>query len=247
MNILVLGDYNPEYLTHREIDAALALFPGGSGWVATDSPSATELADRDGVWLLPGTPYRNDGAAFGAIRHCLQTGTPFLGTCGGFQYACLELARIRAGITDPGHAETAPDAEDQVVIQLACSLYGETRVVTPAPGTMLSRLCGTSAFDGFHFCGYGLDPRYAQRLQETGVVLSAYAPDAGVEALEISDHPFFLATAFQPQVGTSNSGVLHPLIVGFLDAAAARREQTPPGRENRPRPACELHRDAREC
>jgi CTP synthase (UTP-ammonia lyase) len=224
MNILVLGDYNPEYLTHREIDATLTLFPDGSGWVATDSPQATELAGRDGVWLLPGTPYRDDEVAFGAIRHCLQTGTPFLGTCGGFQYACLELARIRAGIANPSHAETAPNAEDRVVIPLACSLYGETRVVTPVPGTMLSRICGTSAFDGFHFCGYGLDPHYAHRLQDNGVVLSAYAEDVGVEALELPEHPFFLATAFQPQVGTSKFGVLHPLLVAFLQAVAARRE-----------------------
>lgn len=227
MNILVLGDYNPDYLTHRAIDAALSHFPDGCGWVPTDSQQASELADRDGVWLLPGTPYRNDEVAFAAIRHCLQTGTPFLGTCGGFQYACLELARIRAGVPDPGHAETAPDAEAQVVIPLGCSLYGETRRVTPVPDTTLSRICGTCAFDGFHFCGYGLDPGYAQRLDDNGVVLSAYAPDVGVEALEIPEHPFFIATAFQPQVGTSDSRVLHPLIVAFLQAAAARREDPP--------------------
>jgi hypothetical protein len=31
----------------------------------------------DAVWLLPGTPYRDDDAARAAIHHCLDTGTPF--------------------------------------------------------------------------------------------------------------------------------------------------------------------------
>ena len=56
-----------------------------------------------GVWLLPGTPYRDDEAAYAAIGHCLETGTAFLGTCGGFQYAAVALARARLGLAGAGH------------------------------------------------------------------------------------------------------------------------------------------------
>jgi CTP synthase (UTP-ammonia lyase) len=49
------------------------------------------------VWALPGTPYVNDAAAYGAITHARTTGQPFLGTCGGFQYAMVEYARTVAG------------------------------------------------------------------------------------------------------------------------------------------------------
>jgi CTP synthase (UTP-ammonia lyase) len=52
-------------------------------------------------------------------------------------------------------------------------------------------------------------------------VISAHAQDAGAEAIELPDHPFFLATAFQPQVGSSESQVLHPLIAAFLAAVRA--------------------------
>lgn len=55
-------------------------------------------------------------------------------------------------------------------------------------------------------------------------MISAHAPDAGVEAIELPEHPFFLATAFQPQVGASESGVLHPLLAALLDAAGVRTE-----------------------
>ena len=220
--IVAIGDRNPTYLTHREIDAALALFPAETraGWVATDSTEARELAGASGVWLLPGTPYRDAGAAFAAIRQCLDTGLPFLGTCGGFQHALVELARSRAGIAHAAHEESEPGATDPVVSRLACSLYGEVRTITPRPGTRFSEICGTEPFEGFHYCGYGLDPAYVEPLERSGVVVGATAPDAGVEAIELPDHPFFLATAFQPQVGASETGNLSPRLEAFVAASA---------------------------
>jgi CTP synthase (UTP-ammonia lyase) len=214
-------------LTHRELDAALSLFPeeARAGWTATDDPAARHLDDVCGVWLVPGSPYRDDAAAYAAIRHCLTTGAPFLGTCAGFQYACVELARSRAGLRAASHAESDPGGDALVVQPLSCSLYGERRLVTPVPGTRLARLCGDEPFEGFHWCGYGLAERYVSLLTRHGVVVGARAADAGVEAIELGDHPFFVATAFQPQVGASQTGSLHPLISAFLAAAldTARR------------------------
>jgi CTP synthase (UTP-ammonia lyase) len=220
--IVALGDRDPRFVTHREIDAALELFPADTGarWVSTDSPEATQLENAAGVWLLPGTPYAHDAAAFAAIAHCLDRGVPFLGTCGGFQYACVHLARTRAGITGAGHAELTPEGEELVIEPLACTLYGETRLVYPVAGTRLAEICGTEPFEGFHWCGYGLADRHVETLRRSGVVFSAAAEDAGVEAIELPDHPFFMATAFQPQVGVGESGTLPPLLEAFLDAAA---------------------------
>jgi CTP synthase (UTP-ammonia lyase) len=219
---VVLEDRDPRFLTHREIDATLELIAEEveCSWVATDSVAARDLGGVDGVWLLPGTPYRDDGAAYDAIGHCLERGTPFLGTCGGFQYACVELARALAGVTGAAHAESDPDGEEHVIVRLACSLYGELRTVRPVAGTRLASICGAEPFEGFHFCGYGLATEHAERLAAAGVILSASAADAGTEAIELRDHPFFVATAFQPQVGSSRSGELHPLISAFLEAAA---------------------------
>jgi CTP synthase (UTP-ammonia lyase) len=218
--IVALGDRDVGYLTHREIDNALPLFPpvAPSRWVATDSPDARDLDGATGVWLLPGTPYRDAATAFAAIRHCLETGLPFLGTCGGFQHAFVELARSRAGVEDAAHEEGEPEAVAPVVSRLACSLYGEVRAVTPVPGTRFAEICGNAPFDGFHFCGYGLDSRYVEPLERAGVVIGATAPDAGVEAIELPEHPFFLATAFQPQVGAGAAGRLGPLLAAFVAA-----------------------------
>jgi CTP synthase (UTP-ammonia lyase) len=76
----------------------------------------------------------------GAIEYCLESGTPFLGTCGGFQYACIALAVPLAGLDGAAHAASDPKGETLVIVSLACSLYGERRRVEPVPGTRLSHL-----------------------------------------------------------------------------------------------------------
>ena len=224
MRIVALGDRDPRLLTHREVDATLSLL--GGSWTATDSAEARALDDGDGVWLLPGTPYRDDDAAYAAVAHCLDTGTPFLGTCGGFQYACVELAR-RGGVAGAAHADSSPDAEDLVVAPLACSLYGEEREVRPVAGSRLAAICGDEAFAGFHFCGLGLAERYVRAIERAGAVVSAHGDDSPVEAIEVPEHPFFVGTAFQPQVGVSDTNELPALVDAFLRAARTRAAAGP--------------------
>ena len=72
-----------------------------------------------------------------------------------------------------------------------------------------------------------LDEHFASKLQDVGVVISVHAADAGPEALELAEYPFFLATAFQPQVGSSQSGELHPILSAWLRVAAAGRPVRP--------------------
>lgn len=218
--IVVLGDRDPRFLTHRELDAALTVFPAHvrARWVGTDQSAALRTSEADGVWVVSGSPYRNDDAVISAIASARTSGQPFLGTCSGFQYAVIEFARSVAGLTNAAHAETASGAEALVIDRLACSLVGEERRVTPVPGTRMHALCGNRPFVGFHWCSFGLAPAYVDRLAAHGLVVGARAEDAGVEAVELPNHRFFLATLFQPQVGSSATGRLHPVIDAFVAA-----------------------------
>jgi hypothetical protein len=54
------------------------------------------------------------------------------------------------------------------------------------PGTRLASICRETPFEGFHYCGYGLDEHFASKLQGAGVVISVHAADAGPEALELA-------------------------------------------------------------
>ena len=221
----LLGDLDLAKPTHRELHAAVAMLPDGvdARWIHSASDEARALDGLDGLWVMPGSPYADADAVEAAIAWALESGTPFLGTCSGFQYALVVVARELAGIASAAHAEVAPDAEQHVVVPLACSLIGQEREVRPLPGTRLASIVGTEPFIGFHWCGYGLDDSFAGALEAAGVVISARAPDAGVEGIELPGHPFFVGTLFQPQMGSTEGRPLHPLITAFLDAAHAHQ------------------------
>lgn len=220
--LVLLGDRNPNVVTHRELDATLTRLPEGihANWIATDAPDATKrAAEADALWVVSGSPYRNDAVVCASIRNARISGQPFLGTCAGFQYAVVEFARNAAGIENASHAETAAGAGDPVVDRLTCSLIGEEREVTAVEGTRLYEITGAGPFTAFHWCNYGLAPAWADRLTQHGLVISARAEDAGVEAIELPGHPFFLATLFQPQIGALAGRPLSPIIEALLAAA----------------------------
>ena len=183
--IAVVGDRDPSYLTHRELDATLALMPPGveARWVATDGPEASRLDRFDALWVVPGTPYRDERPVFAGIERARTQAVPILGTCGGFQHMVVEFARNAAGILEAAHAETAPDAGVHAVSPLACSLEGKVRQVTTLPGTRVAELCGPGPFAGFHWCNYGLDRALVDRPVAGRMVVSETTPDTGVEAV----------------------------------------------------------------
>lgn len=220
--IAILGDLNLDFPTHRELVAEVERLGADFTieWVPTDSPTAKErVCAAGGLWVIPGTPYQDDDVVYRAIHYARENNQPFLGSCGGFQYAAVEFARNVAGIEFAAHAETDPNAKEQVVAALSCSLIAEEREVTAIAGTLLGKICGTQPFTGYHYCNYGLSERYEQALSESGLVINSRAMDAGVEGFELADHRFFVATLFQPQVGALAAKAQHPLISAFLSAA----------------------------
>jgi CTP synthase (UTP-ammonia lyase) len=225
IRITVLGDHNTEYSTHRELDAVLARLGAQgvqAGWYGTDAPGASELGapgTTDGLWIAPGSPYRDEPAVLAAIGRARAGGVPLLGTCGGFQFAALELGAALAGVADPRHAESDPGAPDPFVAPLACRVDGERRTVTCTPGTRLAELLGTTPFEGLFFCGYAPSHAADDALERAGVPITAQAHGIGAVALELPDHPFFLATLFHPQAGALAGEPLSPLIEAFVSAA----------------------------
>lgn len=84
IRLAVVGDRNTDHRTHRAIDASLALLPStviNAEWIASDAAGLTAIVeDLDGVWIGPGSPYRDDEAVLGAIRTAREQGIPLVGT-----------------------------------------------------------------------------------------------------------------------------------------------------------------------
>ncbi len=79
----VVGDFQPENVTHRFTNTALEQLGLDFDWVPTpsvgDRPEAS-LAPYDGLWIAPASPYRSMDGALEAIRHARERGVPLVGT-----------------------------------------------------------------------------------------------------------------------------------------------------------------------
>jgi CTP synthase len=63
---------------------------------------------------------------------------------------------------------------------------------------------------------YEFNSDYRQKFEECGLVIAGTSPDGKiVEAVEISDHPFFIGTQFHPEY-ISRPLDPHPLFVEFV-------------------------------
>jgi CTP synthase (UTP-ammonia lyase) len=116
--VALVGDYDPSVPAHQAIPIALQLAADHHhvaikwDWLHTSQieDAGRALRSHDGIWCIPASPYANTQGALEAIRFAREHGTPFLGTCGGFQHTLLEYARNVTGLTGADHAEMNPDA-----------------------------------------------------------------------------------------------------------------------------------------
>lgn len=222
----LIGDRNDDIVAHRAIPLALALAAEASGtpvcfeWLPTRAITSPEpLTHLDGLWCLPGSPYQSiDGALLG-IRHARESGTPFLGTCGGFQHAVIEYARHVLGWTDADHGETASETARWVIAPLSCALVETTNQVQLTPGSRMAAAYGADqATEGYH-CRYGLNPDFQAQLMAGPLRATAHDETGEVRAIELEGHPFFVATLFQPE-RAALAGQVPPMVKAFLRACA---------------------------
>lgn len=228
VTIAVVGDRDPSSVTHRATEASLEHAAAHLGldlsyrWAPTPvlaGGAERELAGDSGVWIAPGSPYRSMDGALAAIRLAREQGVPLLGTCGGFQHVVIEFARNVLRVEDAQHAEYDPYASTLFVTPLSCSLVGQTLRVELAAGSRAAAAYGAAAVDERYYCNFGLDPRYQPLLHDRGLRLAAVDAIDEARILEIPEHPFYVATLFVPQTGSSPDHP-HPLVVAFVQAAA---------------------------
>ena len=230
VGIALIGDHNPAVTAHRAIPLALAAAAQATGievrptWVHTSTipdPLDDFLASYNGIWCIPASPYVNMTGALSAIRYARESHTPFLGTCGGFQHAVIEYARNVLGLSAAAHAETDPDAAEALVTPLSCALVERDGTIELLAGSRARALCGCTELREEYHCSYGLNAAYEERLEREGLRVAGRDPAGEARVVELAEHPFFIATLFQPErAGLRDES--HPLIAAFVAAAASR-------------------------
>jgi CTP synthase (UTP-ammonia lyase) len=220
--IALIGDRSEQITAHVGIERSFELANKAASieyqWIPSDRCQESDLSVFSGVWCVPGSPYRSMEGALSAIRFAREHKMPFLGTCGGFQHALLEYARNVLGLTTAEHAETSPDSATPLISRLSCSLREGTGVIRLTPGTRLQQIYGAIESTERYNCNFGLNPKFENLLRDSELVISARDENGEVRAFEITHHPFFLGTLFQPE-RQALTGILHPVIRGFIEAA----------------------------
>ena len=86
-------------------------------------------------------------------------------------------------------------------------------------GTLAEKLYGTTEISERHRHRFEYNNDYKERLENAGLKVSGTSPDGLlVEMIEISEHPYFIAGQFHPEL-KSRPNRPAPLFVGLVKAA----------------------------
>ncbi|MCS7265394.1 MAG: CTP synthase [Armatimonadetes bacterium] len=198
-----------------------------------DETAPSLLKGVDGIVVPGGFGYRGIEGKVAAVKYARENGIPFLGLCLGLQCAVIEFARNVCGLKNANSTEFDESARHSVI-----ALMDEQRRVVQKGGTMrlgaypcflkpktkIAEIYRTQLVYERHRHRYEVNPRYHEILEKHGLSLCGISPDGKlVEAIELPDHPFFVATQFHPEF-KSRPNRPHPLFSAFIGAAIGQRD-----------------------
>ena len=193
-----------------------------------DSSAQREFNNVDGVLILPGFGSRGSEGKILSSKYARENNIPFLGICLGMQCAIIDFARHVCGLSGANSTEFNKRAKHPVV-----DLMESQKAIKIKGGTMrlgaynCNIKTGTKTFAAYrskkiserHRHRYEVNNRYKKRLEKEGMVISGIKDDLGVvETIEISDHPWFVAGQFHPEL-KSRVNKAHPLFRDFVKAS----------------------------
>ena len=202
-------------------------------WVKTEKIKDTQSAQKefqnvDGILLLPGFGSRGAEGKIQSSKYARELGIPFLGICLGLQCAVIDFARHVCGLKDANSTEfdkkTKYPIIDLMESQRAIKVKGGTMRLGAydcdlKPGTKTYKAYKKKKISERHRHRYEVNNRYRGKLEKNGLIFSGVNTDLGVvEAIEIADHPWFVAGQFHPEL-KSRVNKAHPLFREFIKAA----------------------------
>jgi len=201
-------------------------------WVDADTLDPDHLKSKlevaDGILVPGGFGDRGIEGKILAVKHAREERIPFLGICLGLQVAVVDFARHVMGMVGANSAEFDPTTPYPVI-----DLLPEQKDVEDMGGTMrlgsspTKVYPGTSTHEAYgqeviyerHRHRYEVNNVFRSRCVDAGLIVAGVTPDERlVEVVELSDHPWFVASQFHPEF-KSRPTRPHPLFREFVGAA----------------------------
>jgi CTP synthase (UTP-ammonia lyase) len=227
-SIAILGEYSSTFEPHPATDAAISHSAATLGidvkatWVSTGDLDQSLFEAHEGIWVAPGSPYKDLAKTLAAIRYAREHSVPCFGTCGGMQHLIIEYARNVLGFQDAQHAEYDPYASLLFVSELACSLAGREMQLRLVPGSQVAAIYGETSVVERYYCNFGVHPDRVAALAAGPLRIVGSDAEGSVRVVELPGHPFFIGTLYVPQA-RSTPNAPHPLVSAFLRAVVAYR------------------------
>ncbi|MGZ8158255.1 MAG: CTP synthase C-terminal region-related (seleno)protein [Methylobacter sp.] len=225
--IALLGEYTPTFPPHISTNEAVKRAQNllnvelTADWLSTEDIGPKLFEHYSGIWVAPGSPYKNMDKTLWAIRYARENKIPCFGTCGGFQHMVIEYARNVLGFKDAQHAEYDPYASSLFISELSCSLAGREMQLDFVPGSQVEAIYGSLSAKEQYYCNFGVNPDCIDELKQGPLNISGSDAEGEIRVIEHPDHPFFIGTLFVPQ-SRPTSLKPHPLVTAFLAAVVGR-------------------------
>ena len=188
------------------------------------------LKDFQGLLIPGGFGQRGIEGMLAAVRWSRVNEIPFFGICLGLQCAVIEFARNVCNLEDSHSTEFLEDASDPVIClldsQRQVTKKGGTMRLGAYPcilgeGTTARDIYGTPEVSERHRHRFEVNNNYRDLLNDHGLTISGTSPDGAlVEMVEITNHPWFVAGQFHPEL-KSRPTRPHPLFASFIEAATS--------------------------
>jgi CTP synthase len=225
-------------------------------WIDSESLEscpAQQIAQRmelaDGIIIPGGFGGRGIEGKIAAAQVAREQQIPYLGICLGMQVAVAEFARHVAGMDGANSTEFDIETPYPVIDLLpeqkeVADLGGTMRLgadpIKLHAGTRAREMYGEAVIYERHRHRYEVNNLLRKRLQGAGLRISGTSPDERlVEAIELDEHPFFVASQFHPEF-KSRPERPAPLFWGSIGAALQRagaRGEDAPGEADEDAPA----------
>ncbi len=212
-------------------------------WIESDglekiSSKNDVLSGYDGILVPQGWGSRGVEGKIAAVKYARENKIPYLGLCFGMQMAVIEFARNILKFNKANSAEVDPLTKYPVIHimpnqaeYLAKRQYGGTIRLGAWPCAVKK---GTKLEDAYRKYGkiknfplvveerhrhrYEFNNKYKEKFEKNGMIISGTSPDGKlVEAIELKNHPFFVATQFHPEY-ISRPLNPHPVFISFLES-----------------------------
>ncbi len=204
-------------------------------WINTseiEKKGVSVLNKLDGIVVPQGWGSRGSEAKIATIKYCREKKVPYFGLCYGMQMAVIEFSRNVCGLKDANSEEINTKTTNPVIHLMpeqekliAERGYGGTIRLGAWPCKLKKDSNLAQAYSKFskkkivqerHRHRYEFNNDYRQLLEENGLKISGTSPDNKiVEAVEITEHPFFIGVQFHPEY-ISRPLAPHPLFVEFI-------------------------------